>query len=285
MGLEFNSEQQQVSSLFTAYRNDVDIYTEDELKDKIFYKKLFSRLLNGTGLRINDVYPLGSSDDVIKACRKDTDVKRKKIYIVDGDIYLMFSPKQPIPNLYVLDAYCIENFIIDEDAVCNTLCNFIGTKELEDIRNDFNFDKLIDEYKDSLISLFYHKALEQKYRGYFNLYSLAKYYNRSNNLDQSIITDEQDSIKNRLIQAGLSEHEIIAELELMEQKFPKNADTFLKIISGKDYLIHLMSCHAKKSLNYNIGHSKEAWKFNFAKYCKLDRLEHLKTIILTCLYK
>ena len=283
MGLEFNSEQQQVSSLFTAYRNDVDIYTEDELKDKVFYKKLFSRLLSGTGLRINDVYPLGSSDDVIKACCKDTDVKRKKIYIVDGDIYLMFSPKQPIPNLYVLDAYCIENLIIDEDAVYNTLCNFIGTKELEDIRNDFNFDKLIDEHKDFLISLFYHKALEQKHRGYFNLYSLATYYTRSNNLDQSIITDEQDSIKNRLIQAGLSEHEIIAELELMEQKFPKNADTFLKIISGKDYLIHLMSCHAKKSLNYNTGHSKESWKYNFAQYCKLDRLEHLKTTILTCL--
>ena len=99
----------------------------------------------------------------------------------------------------------------------------------------------------------------------------------------NITVTEQDGIKNRLIQAGLSEHEIIAELELMEQKFPKNADTFLRIISGKDYLIHLMSCHAKKSLNYNTGHSKEAWKFNFAQYCKLDRLEHLKTIILTCL--
>lgn len=283
MGIEFNSEQEQVSSLFTAYRNDVDIYTEDESKDKVFYKKLFSRLLNGTGLRINDVYPLGSSDDVIAACRKDSDVKRKKIYIVDGDIYLMFSPKQPIPYLYVLDAYCMENLVIDEDAVCNTLCNFIGTKELEDIKSEFNFDKLIDEHKDSLISLFYHKALEQKYRGYFNLYSLATYYNRRNDLDLLKITAEQEEIKERLIQVGLSENDIITELELMEQKFPKNAETFMKIISGKDYLIHLMSCHAKKSLNYNTGHTKETWKYNFAQYCKLDRLEHLKTIILTCL--
>lgn len=283
MGIEFNSEQEQVSSLFTAYRNDVDIYTEDESKDKVFYKKLFSRLLNGTGLRINDVYPLGSSGDVIAACRKDSDVKRKKIYIVDGDIYLMFSPKQPIPYLYVLDAYCMENLVIDEDAVCNTLCNFIGTKELEDIKSEFNFDKLIDEHKDSLISLFYHKALEQKYRGYFNLYSLATYYNRRNYLDLLKITAEQEEIKERLIQVGLSENDIITELELMEQKFPKNAETFMKIISGKDYLIHLMSCHAKKSLNYNTGHTKEAWKYNFAQYCKLDRLEHLKTKILTCL--
>lgn len=56
---------------------------------------------------------------------------------------------------------------------------------------------------------------------------------------------EQEGIKDRLILAGLSENEINRELELMEQKFPKNAETFLKIISGKDYLIHLMSCHAK----------------------------------------
>ena len=282
MGLEFNSEQQQVSSLFTAYRNDVDIYTEDELKDKVFYKKIFSRLLNGTGLNIHDVYPLGSSDDVIAACRRDTDVNRKKIYIVDGDIYLMFSPKPVIPNLYVLDAYCMENLVIDEDAVCNTLCNFLGTRELVDVKEQFNFNKLIDDHKDSLISLFYYKALEKKYRGYFNLYSLATYYNRNNELDLSVIMAEQEGIKDRLILAGLSENEINRELELMEQKFPKNAETFLKIISGKDYLIHLMSCHAKKSLGYNTGHRKEAWKYNCAQYCKLDRLEDLKVVILTC---
>ena len=93
--------------------------------------------------------------------------------------------------------------------------------------------------------------------------------------------DEQEEIKERLIQVGLSENDIITELELMEQNFPKNAETFMKIISGKDYLIHLMSCHAKKSLNYNTGHNKEAWKYNFAQYCKLDRLEHLKSVLIS----
>ena len=50
MGLEFSSEQEQVASIFTAYRNDIDIYTEDENKDKPFYKKLFIRLLKIQGL-------------------------------------------------------------------------------------------------------------------------------------------------------------------------------------------------------------------------------------------
>lgn len=279
MGLEFNSEQEQISSFFTAYRNDIDIYTEDESKDKVFYKKLFSRLLNGTDLNINDIYPLGSSDDVIEACKKDTDTERKKIYIVDGDIYIMFSPKQTIPNLYVLDSYCIENFIIDEEAVCNTLCNFIGTKELSDIKTLFKFDDLINEYKDSLISLFYYKALEKKHRGYFNLYSLPRYLNKKNELNVSEINKEIEEITTRLIQIGLSNDYIRIELETMEQNFPKNAETFLRIISGKDYLIHLMSCRAKKALSYNTGHNKESWKYNFAQYCNLDKLEHLKNTI------
>lgn len=280
MELEFSSEQEHISSFFMAYRNDIDIYTEDEMKDKVFYKKLFSRLLNETGLIVNDVYPLGASEKVIEACRKDTDLKRKKIYIVDGDIYLMFSPKSPIDNLYVLDAYCMENLVIDEDAVCNTLCNFMGTKELEDVKKEFDFGTLIDVHKDSLISLFYYKALEKKYSGRFSLYSLARYYDECNNIDLIKIKEEQESIKGRLIQAGVSEIEIIKELELMEENFPKNAETFLRIVSGKDYLIHLVSCHAKKTLEYKTGHSKESWKYNFAQYCKLDRLEHLKMVLL-----
>ena len=143
MGLEFSSEQEQVASIFTAYRNDIDIYTEDENKDKPFYKKLFIRLLKDSGINIHDVYPLGSSDDVIEACQKDNDVTRKKIYIVDGDIYLMFNPKQVIPNLFVLDAYCMENLVIDEESVCNALCNFHGEKEYDEIKVLFQFDSLI----------------------------------------------------------------------------------------------------------------------------------------------
>lgn len=283
MGLEFSSEQEQVASIFTAYRNDIDIYTEDENKDKPFYKKLFIRLLKDSGINIHDVYPLGSSDDVIEACQKDNDVTRKKIYIVDGDIYLMFNPKQVIPNLFVLDAYCMENLVIDEESVCNALCNFHGEKEYDEIKVLFQFDSLIQQHQDALITLFYYKALDQKYRGYFNLYSLSAYYDKNFNLDLSKIELEQNLIKNNLISEGkITESEFERELSLLERMFPKNADSFLKIISGKDYLIHMISCHAKKTLNHKTGHSKEVWKYNFAQFCKLDRLQNLKTAIITC---
>lgn len=281
MELGFSSEQEQIASIFTAYRNDIDIYTEDENKDKAFYKKLFTRLLNDSGIKINDVYPLGSSDDVIDACKKDNDTTRKKLYIVDGDIYIMFKPKEVIPNLYVLDAYCMENLVIDEESVCNTICDFHGEKEYDDIKTLFDFDNLIQEHQDLLITLFYYKSLDQKYRNFFNLYSLSKYYDKNNNLNPTIIESEKTSIKNRLISEGkISQEDFEKELLALESRFPKNKSTFLKIVSGKDYLIHMISCHAKKTLNHNTGHKKEAWKYNFARYCNLDRLQGLKNTIL-----
>lgn len=280
MGLEFSAEQEQVASLFTAYRNEIDIYTEDEEKDKAFYRKLFSRLLNGS-IQISDVYPLGSSQDVIDACQRDNDTSRKKIYIVDGDIFIMFSPKPSMRNLFVLDSYCMENMVIDENAICTTLCNRIGTMEFDDLKRAYNYRGLVNSHKDTLIELFYYKAIDQKYRGFFTLHSMGYYYDNNNNLDLNKIQIEKDTIRTNLISTGfLSEDDFDQELALLRQKFPLTYDTFHRIISGKDFLIHMINCHAKKSLNINTGYNPNVWKYNLAQHCSLNRLATLKAAII-----
>lgn len=281
MALEFSSEQSQIVSIFTAYRNDIDIYTEDEEKDKAFYKRLFSRLLDGTGIRVNDVHPLGPSDEVINACMADTDTTRKKLYIVDGDIYLMYNPKQVIDNLYVLNAYCMENLVIDEEAVCNTLCNFIGEYELEEVKNIFQYDYVISSHKDKLIELFHHLALHDKYCGYFELKSIGRYYTNKE-FDSSLVDADILSIKQSILTTGGVTAEVLeCELDKMKTDFPYTSETCMRIISGKDYLIHMMVCNAAKKLNYKKGHTKNAWKFNFANYCNLDRLIPLRNAIIS----
>lgn len=281
MGLEFSAEQEQVASLFTAYRNDIDIYTEDQEKDKAFYKKLFSRLLEGSDISISDVYPLGSSQDVIDACQRDTDTSRKKIYIVDGDIFIMFSPKPPIHNLFVLDSYCMENMVIDENAICTTLCNRIGTMEMGDLKRQFDYDGLVNSHKDTLIELFYHKALDQKYRGFFTLHSMGYYYDSSNNIDLNKIQNEEDSIHTNLVTGGyLSEEQFQQEITNLRQLFPSSYETFHRIISGKDFLIQMINCHAKRALRVNTGYNPIIWKYNLAQHCSLDRLSSLKTAIV-----
>lgn len=284
MSLQFNSEQEQISSLFTSYRNDIDIYTEDQDKDKAFYKKLFKRLLEGTGINISDVYPLGSSDEVIDACRKDTDTTRKKIYIVDGDIFVMLTPKDSIQNLFVLDSYCMENMVIDEDAVCTTLCNRIGTMEFENLKNIYKYDELINNHKDALIDLFFHKAISQKYLDYFILNKLQRYYDKNNNLDITKINEEQQELRNKLISDNyLTTEKFDEELYNLSMRFPKNSETFHRIVSGKDFLIHMISFHAKKTLDESIGYDNYAWKYNLAQHCSLERLQPLKDAIISAM--
>jgi len=86
--LDFNDEARRLVSTFLNYRNDIDIYTEDENKDKEFYKFLFSKILKDT-IKINDVTPLGCKDNVIKRCITEPSNGRKKLFIVDGDINII----------------------------------------------------------------------------------------------------------------------------------------------------------------------------------------------------
>lgn len=280
MALNFSPKQEQVASLFTAYRNDIDIFTEDQNKDKPFYKRLFQRLLKDTSIKINDVYPLGSSDDVITACKADKDKTRNKIYIVDGDIYMLYQPKDTCDKLFVLDAYCMENLVIDEDSICNTLYNFIGEYEIEEIKEIFNFNKFIYDHKDKLIDLFYHMAIQNKYCGFFELDSYGR-FSRKHKFKINLVDEKIEQIKKHLFDSkNISEEDLKKELSNMEKNFPKTINNFFKIVSGKDYLIQMIQCHASHRFNKNFGYTKYAWKFNFANFCNLDRLFSLKEEII-----
>ena len=52
--LEYSIEVRQAATVFTEYRNTIDIYTEDCEKDKEFYVKLLKVS------SINSIYPLVS---------------------------------------------------------------------------------------------------------------------------------------------------------------------------------------------------------------------------------
>lgn len=126
---------------FFAYRNAVDIYTEDRVADKEFYKSLFKRLLGDTG--INDVTPLGCKANVLSAYdTQDKTDGRRKYYIVDGDLDLIIGTnRKEEGNLIVLDSYCIENYIIDEAAAIELLYYSSGTEDRDKIRTRLNFNR------------------------------------------------------------------------------------------------------------------------------------------------
>lgn len=282
MGLDFSLEQQQISTIFKQYRNTINIYTEDKIEDKQFYIRLLQRVLAGTSVEINDIYPLGSSSEVINACKNDNDLSYKKIYIVDGDIFLMHQPKITMKSLFVLDAYCIENFVIDEISVCHSFYNMLGTKSLAEVQSLINFACMMENIKNPLIDLFLNYAISNQYKGFFTLYNIDRFLdNKTLSVDMVKIQAEINRIKNELIDLGLlTEEQYQAEFSYKQSIYPKDINTVLKIVSGKDFLIPYIKKYCCNVLKFNIHLPNESWKFHFANYCDLTRLKKLKIAIL-----
>lgn len=282
MGLDFSIEQQQISTIFKQYRNTINIYTEDKIEDKQFYIRLLKRVLADTSIEINDIYPLGSSNEVINACKNDKDSSFKKIYIVDGDIFLMYQPKTTIKNLLVLDAYCIENLVIDEISVCHSFYNVLGTKSLAEVQSLINFEYMMKNIKNPLIDLFFNYAISNQYRGFFTLHNIDRFLNNKTlSIDIAKIQAEINHIKNELISLGLlTEEQYQAEISYKQSIYPRDINTVLKIVSGKDFLIPYIRRYCCNVLNFNIHLPNESWKFHFANYCDLTRLTELKMAIL-----
>lgn len=280
MELEFTTEQKQVSAVFKQYRNTIDVYTEDKDADKAFYVQLLQRLMDGTGISINDVTPLGNKKSVIDACKADTDNSRPKLYIVDGDIHLQYIEEEPIDHLFRLKAYCIENYVICEDAICNAAYDLNGGRCTQDmIKSNINFQQVVNSSL-PLINLFFWYSIQMELSDQYALRHIDDFcIGNKTSIDDIKINNRIKEIKQGLIHAGYSEEKINALLRSRQTKYDSSENTLLTIVSGKDFLIPLF-CNI---INCKIGKirlPRESWKFHFAKTCKLERLNDLKEAII-----
>ena len=279
--LEYSIEVRQAATVFTEYRNTIDIYTEDCEKDKEFYVELLKKLLSDTDIIINDIHPLGCRRTVIQCCQDDTDNRRKKIYIVDGDIYLQYKEKECIPNLFVLDAYCIENFMICEEAICYVAYMLHARDSYENVKLSLQIPAILAEISEPLINLFFYYSIQMECLGQFCIMNIDAYMDKSSKqIDVAKINQKISDIKSALISEGISEIKLEELLNQRKSKFPYNVETLLTIVSGKNFLIPFMKYHIDKRLNCNVRLPNEAWKFNLVEKCDINRLCSLKQAVI-----
>lgn len=253
MGLTYSEESQALVSVFKEYRNTINIYTEDTEDDKEFYLQLYQRLLDGTSCIINDVTPLGDCDAVVRECNKGNDPRG--LYIIDGDIYLIYQPKSSSQNLYVHNAYCIENLIIDKEAYVSMVHDVICKKSMSKYRELLDVDNMFNGIIVPLIDLFLHYALEKKYRKAFTLKSIYCFCDQTKipAIKVDLIVKEIEKIKKELVPNYISDIQYNEELEKLKALFPYSEETLLKIVSGKDYLLPFMKCYAINKLDFKIN--------------------------------
>ena len=273
-----------------SYRNDIDIFTEDKVADKEFYKILFQNLL-GEQIKINDITPLGCKADVLNAYdTQNVKDKRKKFYIVDGDLDLIIGTnRKDEGNLIILDSYCIENYLIDEKGIIDFLYFSIGVEAKEQIKVKLNFEKWLNYNSKCLIDLFLNFALFKKYGGgplIKNANEFLKQESKQTVLDQTKIMDYSEQIKNNLISHlkanGNTESEKLYEKEYnkLSQTWKNENLTLLKIVSAKNYLLPLLQFRMNYCINKGKAlFPKENIKLFLANNGNLERLDFLKNRI------
>lgn len=270
-----------VKSIFFEDYNDIDVYTEDTANG---YKKLYSKLLNryfDGDYKIENIFPLGGRDAVIEACEQEENKRsRPRVYIIDGDLYLLRNNNPNVPGLFILHEYCIENTLVCENASIDFLVDEEPTKEYEDIKSELDFQKWLNHNETLLIELFICYAISMEMTPELPTVSLkvSDYVNGDTgfadaNKIYTKIASRRSEIISRVGQESYEErlNEIKAFIEENEKKYA--------FISGKDYLLPLLQMRMRKVIKYTA--SAISFRHRLSKSCRLEIFNGLREKVLT----
>jgi len=271
-------------SLFFRHKNEIDIFIEDS-NDEEFYKSLFQKLLERK--RVTKIISCGCKTKLIKACESDqVDRQRNRIYIADGDLDLIFdNNRKDLKHLHIFDKYCIENFLLEEEAIIEILHDIIIC-DRDNLKKQLGYTNWLKNISNSLIELFLHYSiLHQLKTGSKtvsnNVGTYCKQVKGVNVLNISRVEDEIKIIRNEIL-THIDEDKFDEIIYDRRQTWPSNISTLITIVSGKDYLLPLLAFRFKKlkgKETYNLKY--EALRMRLVKTCKFETLNELKKRIIS----
>lgn len=135
-------------------RNEIEIFVEDKSAKNV-WRELLKRFLP-SGVKFDDPIQLGSRDKVLEECRRDQDNDgRKKLYIIDADLDLIKGrPKPRLKHLYRLRSYCIENYLLSEEAILSVATALDTNMTLEQAKIELDYNGWLEANSELLGKLF-----------------------------------------------------------------------------------------------------------------------------------
>lgn len=270
------------SVLLTEY-NDIDIYFEDTATEyKKIYIHLFQRVFEGI-YSIKDVFPIGSRGNVIKKCNEiNTSVKRPSLFVVDGDLYLLTGEK-PLPNgMFRVPAYCIENILLDKNAIINYLDEEHTELRVQQIDELFAYDLWKAACEIPLVKLFITYATVTKLK-------IPNIPNVSIPVSSFIKANDNTLIDNDAVLSKLLEIETIVDSTVHAKEYhetwnniarglDKSVCQLTTYVSGKDYLYPLIYKKMSDFLAKPIAHKN--LKQRLAMRCDISKLNNCRAIVI-----
>lgn len=266
---------------FYRHKNDIDVFVEDK-NDQEFYNALFSRIGKATGVRINKVIAVGSRQKVIDACLCDQEKRdQRRIYIIDGDLSLISddNPKN-IHNLFVHPRYCIENYLIHEEAIIEILHDVLVVSKIE-ISKKLTFTNFLKFLSKPLVELFIHYNISMKFcptipTVSFKVGNLCDQQRGVSQIETKKINERIELLKSEILKV-VPEEEYNEILYDLQQKWPNTTESLITIVSGKDYLIPLIQMRFQKLKS--LGSPSVSTKSLRLRLAKLIPLEEVRPIV------
>lgn len=275
--VERSSAAKFATSVFYDDMNDIDIYVEDtENVSAKIYTILFNRLL-AEKLSVSKIFPLGGRSEVIDWAKKDLSNKRKSIFIIDGDLYLICGEKEQLPvNVIRLDRYCIENYLCDEKALIEILDDEEPIKQHGELINIFKFDDWKLQAIFPLEKLFMTYAVSHFFGSGHPTTSrkcsdILK--NDKGNIDAVKVDIICQQIRNDL-ETQFGKESVANKYEDLIRNIDKTCCFITKYVSAKSYTLPIMLVRMRSTVDFRP--KKLALKIRMAKHCDLRSLDNIK---------
>lgn len=136
------------SALYAPF-NEKSIFIEDEA-GRLVHERIIKKII-GDG-RVTRIFPLNGRDNVLAEWRKNRN-DRRNIYVIDGDLGILYGTRLRSGNLYTLDAYCIENYLFNREVVSQVMEDYLKDHRSVDQCVDEAFSAVLGD-ADAFLNLY-----------------------------------------------------------------------------------------------------------------------------------
>lgn len=261
------------AALDVFYRdfNEYSFYVEDEDQENIYFE-ILARFL--PGVNFNKIFALNGKESVIKHAEdKDNAIIPNRVYIVDKDFDDLLGKIRNISNLYYLDKFCIENYLIEENAIIEIIIEENPKLNRIDVAASLDLPNFLENLESSVHSLFALFFLAQLEEIPIKNCGLSPEHFSTAKCRWKICNESIDTYKAEHTQKCLDSmiqppSSPLTTDERLHGFFSLTKD---KVLSGKFILKILM--HYLKS-KYRMGSiTFEAFVYRLSKNCELNDLE------------
>ena len=265
---------------FFAPLNDITIIVEDECKER-FYTQVFKSLLP-ENVKFSKVLGMGGKDNVLQRFvegRHDDPLPRE-FYVVDGDFDDLLGRAIPASDyLYRLTQYDIENFLVEEEAICTIAEEDAPRRSVIEYRDLLQISSWMSDVVEASVRFTACAALLQLLdeRSAAVARSISRFAPGHDCIPDGAMI-ESHIAKIREDQSAVDDQEFDRQLQQMIERMGDSQAEQIRWVSGKRILIPLVIKLVRQHARNNI--SAESLCFRLAKFCEFQGLADLRDRIL-----